>query len=191
MVTATLLGTGLASGVRDASRIPMPPPPEGATTLCVIGLGGNLDAPADRVRRARKALAGSEGIREVAFSSLYKSRPMGPKDQPDYVNAVMAVETDLGPLALLDHLQSLEALEGRVRLGERWGPRTLDLDLLVYGDQVIQHPRLTVPHPGLAVREFVLHPLAEILPDLEVPGMGCVRELAEQCPENGIEVMVQ
>jgi 2-amino-4-hydroxy-6-hydroxymethyldihydropteridine diphosphokinase len=156
----------------------------------VIGLGGNLDAPADRVRRARKALAGSEGIREVAFSSLYRSRPMGPQDQPDYVNAVMAIETDLEPLALLDRLQAIEALEGRVRIGERWGPRTLDLDLLVFGNQVIQHPRLTVPHPGLAVREFVLHPLAEILPDLDVPGVGRIRELAEQCPHNGIEVLV-
>jgi 2-amino-4-hydroxy-6-hydroxymethyldihydropteridine diphosphokinase len=168
----------------------MPLPPEGASTLCVIGLGGNLDAPADRVRRARKALAGSEGIREVAFSSLYRSRPMGPQDQPDYVNAVMAIETDLEPLALLDRLQAIEVLEGRVRIGERWGPRTLDLDLLVFGNQVIQHPRLTVPHPGLAVREFVLHPLAEILPDLDVPGVGRIRELAEQCPHNGIEVLV-
>ncbi len=165
-------------------------PPEGAPSLCVIGLGGNLDAPADRVMRARQLLASHEGIREVAFSSLYKSRPMGPKDQPDYVNAVMAIETHLGPLDLLDSLQSIESLEGRVRLGERWGPRTLDLDLLLYGDQVIQHPRLVVPHPGLAVREFVLHPLAEILPDLEVPGVGFVRELADKCPDNGIEVMV-
>ena len=115
---------------------------------------------------------------------------MGPKDQPDYVNAVMAIETSLAPLDLLDLLQSIESLEGRVRLGERWGPRTLDLDLLLYGEQVIQHPRLVVPHPGLAVREFVLHPLAEILPDLEVPGLGRIRELAEQCPDNGIEVMV-
>jgi 2-amino-4-hydroxy-6-hydroxymethyldihydropteridine diphosphokinase len=165
-------------------------PPEGATTLCIIGLGGNLDAPADRVRRAREALAGHEDIQEVAFSNLYKSRPMGPEDQPDYVNAVMAIDTRLEPLPLLDLLQSIESLEGRVRLGERWGPRTLDLDLLIYGDQVIQHPRLLVPHPGLAVREFVLHPLAEILPDLVVPGVGRVRELAEQCPDNGIEVMV-
>jgi len=182
--------TGPVSGARAVSRTTMPLPPEGASTLCVIGLGGNLDAPADRVRRARKALAGSEGIREVAFSSLYRSRPMGPQDQPDYVNAVMAIETDLEPLALLDRLQAIEVLEGRVRIGERWGPRTLDLDLLVFGNQVIQHPRLTVPHPGLAVREFVLHPLAEILPDLDVPGVGRIRELAEQCPHNGIEVLV-
>ena len=165
-------------------------PPEGASALCIIGLGGNLDAPADRVRRARELLGRQETVRELAFSSLYKSRPMGPKDQPDYVNAVMAIETSLAPLDLLDLLQSIESLEGRVRLGERWGPRTLDLDLLLYGDQVIQHPRLVVPHPGLAVREFVLHPLAEILPDLEVPGLGRIRELAEQCPDNGIEVMV-
>lgn len=95
-------------------------PPEGAPALCVIGLGGNLDAPADRVMRARQILASREGVREVAFSSLYKSRPMGPKDQPDYVNAVMAIESRLGPLELLDLLQSVESSEGRVRLGERW-----------------------------------------------------------------------
>ena len=165
-------------------------PPEGALALCVIGLGGNLDAPAERVMRARRVLASHEGVRETAFSSLYKSKPMGPKDQPDYVNAVMAIETQLGPLDLLDLLQSIESTEGRVRQGERWGPRTLDLDLLLYGSEVIQHPRLVVPHPGLAVREFVLHPLAEILPDLEVPGVGFVRELADKCPDNGIEVMV-
>ena len=169
----------------------MPLAPKGAAVLCVIGLGGNLDAPEDRVRRARKVLAECQGVREIAFSSLYRSRPMGPQDQPDYVNAVMAIETSLAPLMLLDLLQSIEAEEGRVRLGDRWGPRTLDLDLLTYGDQVIQHPRLLVPHPGLAVREFVLHPLAEILPDLDVPGVGRVRELTEQCPDNGIEVLTR
>lgn len=157
--------------------------------LCVIGLGGNLDHPAERVTRARQALSKTPGISEMAFSSLYQSRPMGPKDQPDYVNAVMAIETDLAPLALLDALQTIELSEGRVRMGERWGPRTLDLDLLIYGDQVIDHPRLTVPHPGVALREFVLHPLAEILPDLMIPGLGQVRDLAEQCPQNGIEVL--
>lgn len=157
--------------------------------LCVIGLGGNLDRPSERVRRARIALAATPGVIEVAFSSLYRSRPMGPKDQPDYVNAVMALETMLPPLALLDVLQSIENKEGRVRMGERWGPRTLDLDLLTYGDEVIDHPRLTVPHPGIALREFVLHPLAEILPDLAIPGLGRVRELAAQCPINGIEVL--
>jgi len=180
--------TGPASGARAVSRAPMPQPPKGSPTLCVIGLGGNLDAPADRVRRAREALAGSEGIREIAFSSLYRSRPMGPQDQPDYVNAVMAIETCLEPLMLLDRLQGIEAQEGRVRMGERWGPRTLDLDLLVYGNEVISHPRLTVPHPGVSLREFVLHPMAEILPDLVVPGLGRVRDLAAQCPLNGIEV---
>lgn len=168
----------------------MPLPPEkGILTLCVIGLGGNLDCPAERVSRARHRLASSPELQEVAFSSLYRSRPMGPQDQPDYVNAVMALETMLPPLELLDLLQAIEQEEGRVRLGERWGPRTLDLDLLLYGDQQIDHPRLRVPHPGLALREFVLHPLAEILPELIVPGLGKVLSLAEHCPRNGIEVI--
>jgi 2-amino-4-hydroxy-6-hydroxymethyldihydropteridine diphosphokinase len=114
---------------------------------------------------------------------------MGPSDQPDYVNAVMALDTELEPLALLDHLQAIENVEGRVRLGERWGPRTLDLDLLLYGDDVIQHERLTVPHPGLHQREFVLYPLFEIAPELTIPGRGALRDWVAVCPRRGLEAM--
>jgi 2-amino-4-hydroxy-6-hydroxymethyldihydropteridine diphosphokinase len=102
---------------------------------------------------------------------------MGPQDQPDYVNAVMAVETDLTPLELLRALQAIENQHGRVRIGARWGARTLDLDLLLYGDQLINHPDLTVPHSGITERAFVLYPLHEIAPQLIIPNKGKLVDL--------------
>jgi 2-amino-4-hydroxy-6-hydroxymethyldihydropteridine diphosphokinase len=125
----------------------------------------------------------------MACSSLYRSAPMGPANQPDYVNAVMAVETALAPLALLDALQALETAFGRVRHGERWGPRTLDLDILLYGSEILATDRLTVPHPGLAEREFVLYPLQEIAPDLNIPGLGPLADLVRRCPRRGLSVI--
>ena len=154
-----------------------------------IGLGGNLDHPARRVMAARSAIAAVPEIWEVAFSSLYRSAPMGPEDQPDYVNAVMAVQTCLPPSQLLDALQAIETASGRVRQGERWGPRTLDLDVLLYGDEILNDERLVVPHPGLALREFVLYPLAEIAPDLTIPGLGLLTELVGRCPRRGLEII--
>jgi 2-amino-4-hydroxy-6-hydroxymethyldihydropteridine diphosphokinase len=167
----------------------MPRSPDARSVRAYIGLGGNLDQPAARIRRARAALSVLPNTREAAFSRLYRSAPMGPSDQPDYVNAVMALDTELEPLALLDHLQAIENVEGRVRLGERWGPRTLDLDLLLYGDDVIQHERLTVPHPGLHHREFVLYPLFDIAPELTIPGRGALRDWVAACPRRGLETM--
>ena len=167
----------------------MPRSPDARLVRAYIGLGGNLDQPAARIRRARAALSVLPNTREAAFSRLYRSAPMGPSDQPDYVNAVMALDTELEPLALLDHLQAIENVEGRVRLGQRWGPRTLDLDLLLYGDDVIQHERLTVPHPGLHQREFVLYPLFEIAPELTIPGRGALRDWVAACPRRGLEAM--
>ena len=111
---------------------------------------------------------------------------MGPPDQPDYINAVVELQTTLAPLALLDELQRLEQLHRRVRGAQRWGPRTLDLDLLLYGEQHIAQPRLTVPHPGLAQRAFVLLPLAEIAPALTVPGLGPVAGLCAEVSADGI-----
>jgi 2-amino-4-hydroxy-6-hydroxymethyldihydropteridine diphosphokinase len=154
-----------------------------------IGLGGNLDDPMERIRSARQAIGAIEGVRETAFSSLYRSAPMGPADQPDYVNAVMAIETWLFPLELLDRLQAIETAFGRVRIGERWGPRTLDLDILLYGRETIASERLTVPHPGLAQREFVLYPLQEIAPHLEIPGLGPLDNLVRHCPRRGLAVI--
>ncbi len=156
-----------------------------------IGLGSNLATPSQQITQARTAIAATNGIQELAFSSLYKSAPMGPQDQPDYVNAVMAIATDLSPLELLKILQRIEHEHGRVRNGERWGPRTLDLDLLLYGDQQIQVPDLTVPHVGIAEREFVLYPLYEIAPDLTVPGKGSLSDLVANCPLRGLQRLTQ
>jgi len=154
-----------------------------------IGLGGNLDRPAERICSARLAIQELEGVVEVGFSSLYRSTPLGPKDQPDYVNAVMAIDVGLEPLELLDRLQAMELAHGRVRVGERWGPRTLDLDILLYGDRILRLERLVVPHPGIATREFVLYPLEEIAPELLIPGLGPLRDLVGACPRRGLTVI--
>ncbi len=155
-------------------------------TTAYLGLGGNLAAPAEQIKSARAAIAAIPGIKELAFSSLYHSLPMGPKDQPDYVNAVMAIATELGVLDLLHTLQAIESAHGRKRTGERWGARTLDLDILMYGDQRIDLPELTVPHPGIGGRAFVLYPWYEIAPELIIPGKGCLSELIAHCPKNGL-----
>lgn len=107
---------------------------------------------------------------------------MGPSGQPDYINAVVEIAVTLPPHDLLDALQAIEAAAGRVRTSERWGPRTLDLDLLLYGDAVISDERLQVPHPGLPLRSFVLYPLHELEPGLRVPGFGTVGEMLGRCP---------
>ena len=152
-----------------------------------VGLGSNLDGPAEQVRRALEALASVNGSRLAAVSRLYRSDPVGPPGQPDYVNAVAKLETRLAPGRLLDELQRIERRQGRVR-GERWGPRTLDLDLLLYGDRTIDEPRLRVPHPRLAERSFVLLPLAELLAgDAELPGLGRLDGLLAACPRDGTE----
>ncbi|MFO7593738.1 MAG: 2-amino-4-hydroxy-6-hydroxymethyldihydropteridine diphosphokinase [Pseudomonadota bacterium] len=134
-----------------------------------IGLGSNLDDPEARLQRAIEALSDIPDSRLTAFSRFYRSSPMGPAGQPDYVNAVAMLDTRLEPLELLDALQAIEQQQGRVRKGERWGPRTLDLDLLLYGAEVINHARLVVPHPGIKERKFVLYPLAELAPELVFP----------------------
>lgn len=152
------------------------------SVVAYIGLGANLGDPVAQVRAARKALQEHPDIRVLSCSRLYRSAPMGPADQPDYVNAIMAVETELAPLPLLHLLQAVENEHGRVRSGQRWGPRTLDLDLLLYGAEVIDTAELRVPHPGIAEREFVLIPLFEIAPDLEIAGLGRVGDLVSACP---------
>ena len=152
------------------------------TVVAYIGLGSNLADPVHQIQTARRALARLRETRELAFSSLYRNPPMGPPGQPDYVNAVMAVETGLDAPSLLAELQRIETEQGRLRRGERWGPRSLDLDLLVYGRQRVATPTLTVPHPGIAERAFVVYPLLEIAPDLDIPGLGPLRELARRIP---------
>jgi len=152
-------------------------------TLAAVGLGSNLDDPVDQVQRALRRLAELPRTELRAASSLYRNPPMGPQDQPDYVNAAALLTTELAPLDFLTELQGIEAAHGRVR-AIRWGPRTLDLDLLLWGEEELRLPTLTVPHPGLHERVFVLYPLAEIGPDLWVPGFGRVRELARRFPES-------
>ena len=154
--------------------------------VAYIGLGSNLQNPEQQISLARLTIAGLADVDELAFSSLYRSPPMGPQDQPDYLNAVMAVTTDLSAIGLLRRLQRIELEQGRVRKGLRWGPRTLDLDLLLYADRQIDEPDLMVPHPGLGERAFVLYPLYEIAPDLDVPGKGRLADLVAQCPLNGL-----
>jgi len=152
------------------------------TAIAYIGLGSNLADPASQIKTGRTAIRALKGIRELAFSSLYYSFPMGPQDQPDYYNAVIAVETTLLPMVLLRALQTIENAQGRIRKTERWGARTLDLDILLYNDQIIDLPDLTVPHSGITDRAFVLYPLHEIAPDLQVPGHGALADLLSQCP---------
>jgi 2-amino-4-hydroxy-6-hydroxymethyldihydropteridine diphosphokinase len=144
-------------------------------------VGSNLDDPVAQVGHALSELDELPRTHCAARSSLYRSAPMGPQDQPPYVNAVAALDTALGPDELLERLQEIERRHGRVRGAQRWGPRTLDLDILLYGDAVLSTERLTVPHPGLCERSFVLVPLLEIAPQLEVPGQGSVASLAEAC----------
>ncbi|GGO88584.1 2-amino-4-hydroxy-6-hydroxymethyldihydropteridine pyrophosphokinase [Marinobacterium nitratireducens] len=155
---------------------------------CYIGLGSNLGDPRAQVERALQELAGLPRTVRVCHSSLYRSDPVGPPGQPDYVNAVACLDTRLEAHALLDELQALERLHQRVRL-ERWGPRTLDLDLLLYGDQSIDSERLQVPHPYLTERGFVLWPLAEIAPRLQLPDGRALPKLLERCPMGTLERM--
>ena len=145
-----------------------------------VGLGSNLQDPAAQIARAFSELAALPGTVLTARSPPYKSPPMGPQDQPDFINAVAAVTTSLAPEVLLQALLSIERAHGRRRDGTRWGPRSLDLDLLLYGDQVVQGPGLVLPHPGLHERAFVLYPLADIAPQQRVPGQGTVAELRDR-----------
>lgn len=133
-------------------------------TITYIGLGSNLG---DSKEILTEAVAKLATLGRVKTSKLYQSPPMGPQDQPDYFNAVVQLDTDLAPLELLDQLQRFEQEAGRVRL-RHWGERTLDLDLLLYGDEQIQNERLTVPHVGVLERDFVLLPLLDIDPHLSV-----------------------
>jgi len=150
-----------------------------------IGLGSNLADPVEQVLTAVKALQLLPDTNVIKSSSLYASPPMGPQDQPDYTNAVVALDTTLSAHNLLDQLQEIELQHGRER-NRHWGERTLDLDLLIYGDKIFNDERLQVPHPGMPLRSFVLYPLQEIAPELIIPGMGTIEQLCTQCPLDGL-----
>jgi 2-amino-4-hydroxy-6-hydroxymethyldihydropteridine diphosphokinase len=149
-------------------------------TRAFIGLGANLGEPQTQVRRGIEALRDLPHTRLVSASSLYRSAPMGYKNQPDFVNAVAEIETSLAPRKLLEELLAIETRFGRARTFPD-APRTLDLDLLLYGDRIIAEPGLTVPHPRMHERAFVLAPLAEIAPDAVVPVKGAVAALLAGC----------
>ncbi|ALB53837.1 2-amino-4-hydroxy-6-hydroxymethyldihydropteridine diphosphokinase [Cronobacter universalis] len=138
-------------------------------TLAFIALGSNLAEPLTQVNNALAALARIPHSRIVATSSFYRTPPLGPQDQPDYLNAAVALETTLSAEALLDNTQRIELEQGRVRKAERWGPRTLDLDIMLFGDATINTGRLTVPHYDMKNRAFMLLPLSEIAPALRFP----------------------
>lgn len=149
-----------------------------------VGLGSNLSDPRAQLERALEELDRLPLTRRSIASRLYTSRPLGPRDQPDFINAVAALETRLSPLALLDQLQALEQRHRRVR-DRHWGPRTLDLDLLLFDQQCLSMPRLTLPHPEMAQRAFVLVPLAEVAPDLRLPDGDDVATLAQALGDRG------
>ena len=152
-------------------------------TLVYIALGSNLASPLEQVQAAIHALGDIPHSRVVAVSSFYRTPPLGPQDQPDYLNAAVALETALPPETLLDHTQRIERQQGRVRKAERWGPRTLDLDIMLFGDAVINSERLTVPHYDMKNRGFMLWPLFEIAPDLRFPDGLALRAGAENNSE--------
>ncbi|MEA3411281.1 MAG: 2-amino-4-hydroxy-6-hydroxymethyldihydropteridine diphosphokinase [Pseudomonadota bacterium] len=156
------------------------------TVSAYIGIGSNLGDPRKQVLSAYRELAAIPSCRLVARSALYASAPMGPKDQPDYINSAAAIETSLAPGKLLSRLQVIEDRHGRVRGPVRWGPRTLDLDLLVYGKLELDTAELTLPHPGLHKRCFVLCPLADLGVDIVVPGLGTVHDLLGRTDCRGI-----
>ena len=157
-------------------------------TTVYIGLGSNMERPRQHITTAIEALGKIQSTQTVNVSSLYKSKPVGPQDQDDYVNAVAELETELMPLDLLDSLQAIENEHGRVRK-EHWGPRTLDLDILMFGDEVIQNDRLTIPHPEMMNRSFVLVPLAEIKPDCFIPEKGLLNDLLTNIDRDGLEII--
>ncbi len=154
--------------------------------LAYVGLGSNLSNPQARIAQAIGAIDKIQNTAVVKVSSMYLSKPMGPQDQNDYINAVVALHTSLSALALLDALQAIESQAGRVRKANRWGARVLDCDILLYGDHTINNSRLTVPHYGMKLREFVLFPLAEISQNLTLPDGSSVDELTNQIDCNGI-----
>ena len=151
-----------------------------------IALGSNLREPVAQVEAAIEELAMLRDTRLAAVSSLYRSAPVGMLDQPDFINAVALVETELSPRQLLDELLAIEQRFARVR-GVKNGPRTLDLDIVLYGDSTCADDALEIPHPRMHERAFVLVPLAEIAPDVVVPGRGKVRDLASRVAADGIE----
>jgi len=153
---------------------------------CYIALGSNLDSPSRQIEAALQAIDELQQVSLIQCSSLYESTPMGPQDQPNYINAVVEIKTSLAPEVLLDQLQTIESAHGRQR-SVKWGARTLDLDILLYGDRHIDTDRLCIPHPGMRERNFVIHPLYEIAPELQLPDGTALKILFDQSSASGIK----
>ncbi len=154
-------------------------------TLCYVALGSNLDNPMGQVTRALAAIEQLPGTRVLSVSSWYESDPVGPGDQPTYINGVAGLEYADSAHLLLEQLQTIEAAQGRQR-GQRWAARTLDLDILLFGNQHFEDEQLSVPHPRMNQRNFVLQPLAELAPDLTLPCGTPIASLLAHCPQGGL-----
>lgn len=153
-----------------------------------VAVGSNLDRPHERVLEACERMRTLPSTRLEALSRLYRTRPMGVVDQPDFVNGAVGLLTRLGARELLDELLQIERAMGRTRQ-VRWGPRVIDLDLIWMVGEAIEEPGLTLPHPGVSMRNFVLYPLNDIAPTLEIPGHGRVSDLKQRAGAEGISVM--
>ncbi|OCG01658.1 2-amino-4-hydroxy-6-hydroxymethyldihydropteridine diphosphokinase [Gilliamella sp. wkB112] len=155
-------------------------------SICYIALGSNLEDPFAQANRAIIALQQSPQSKVIDVSPFYRSKPLGPQDQNDYLNAVIKIYTDLSPIALLDELQTIEKSQGRIRKENRWGARTLDLDILLFDNLIINSERLTIPHYHMKHREFVLYPLFDIEPQLILPDNEKLLDLVSKCAKNGL-----
>ena len=151
-----------------------------------IGLGSNIEQPCLQIKNAILALAELPETTVINDSGYFKSKPMGPKDQPDYMNAVVEIETAMSAIELLKHCQSIEKQQGRKKL-RHWGERTIDLDILLYADEQIQTDVLTVPHPGIGQRDFVYMPLLKLNPDVAVPGTGLLNVIVQSVEKQAAE----
>jgi 2-amino-4-hydroxy-6-hydroxymethyldihydropteridine diphosphokinase len=188
---ATPVVEAVVVAVDDAGAVAPQGLPDGRPLMdlwypAYIGVGSNLDDPRKQVIQAFTELATLPTTRVILTSPIYISRPFGPVSQGDFANAVVGVLTQLEPRALLAGLRALEAARGRPEQRERWGPRIIDLDVLVYGRERLADPELTLPHPGIVERNFVLYPLADIAPDLDIPGLGRVTELKGRVTPEGL-----
>ena len=158
-------------------------------TIAYIGLGSNMESPKQQIKSAIKSIAEIPEIQVLKASSLYKSKPVGPQQgQNDYINAVIKIETEFMPLELLGYMQDIENQHGRIRK-ERWGSRTLDLDILIFGKEIIQDKNLTIPHSEIEKRPFVLVPLAEIDSNCSIPGVGVISDLLAVNDQKDLELL--
>ncbi|MEY3465016.1 MAG: 2-amino-4-hydroxy-6-hydroxymethyldihydropteridine diphosphokinase [Steroidobacteraceae bacterium] len=151
-----------------------------------VGLGSNIGDAAQQVRRAAHALSEFPSTRLIALSPLYRSVPYGPVEQPDFINAVAALLTRQSLDAFFADMRAVERALGRTPARERWGPREIDLDLLAFGTEMRRGGELVLPHAGIPERDFVLYPLCDVAPELQLPGMGVVRQLAARVPDRGM-----